>query len=167
LPRERRNRRLQKCKHVPAKNTDGGVGGQKVQLQARLVFIPHIILIEKHDDVSGSKPHAAVARRGDAGVGLVHIARGRPTPNLGSRCVRRAIVDHDEFDAVGAKRLRQNAVDCRADVSLAVVGGNDDRDAGGCKRWRHDEARRMLRMRFRYLGVLAASAWRSLVILPA
>ena len=100
-------------------------GGGELALE--LLRRPRVVGVEERDVAGARGRGAAVARRRDARVRLLHEAdRVAEAPHHLGRRVRRAVVDHD---ALGDRvRLGEHALDRVGDERRAVVDGDDRRD---------------------------------------
>ncbi len=54
----------------------------------------------------------------------------------GSGLIRRCIIDHNDFQAVGGIIQRKKRAEAALKFFCAIVAGNDDRDRGPYRRWR-------------------------------
>ena len=107
-----------------------GVGLEPGELQRGFFREPLIVAVEQGDVPARGEPHAVVARRRHAGVGLPHMAHPVAEARLqrGTGMVGGAVVHHQ--DLVDGACLRQHRVDRPAYQLAAVERRYDHRNQG-------------------------------------
>src|SRR5690606_10350542 len=100
---------------------------EELDLLLELLRMPHVVGIEIRDQLAGGDGERFVAGRGYAGVRLPEERDPRSVRfEDPRRIVARAVIDDD--DLVVGIRLRERALDRRADVPGGVVRRDDRRD---------------------------------------